>query len=110
MVIHGDSQLLSSIERKIQCIITDLEQECYQQWLSDIASHENKINEIASMMIPFNPGTPFDTEDLEYLIGRLNVVKDALSTMQTQVASDSGLPSELIGPVTDNIALGKVDE
>ena len=78
--------------------------------MSNIANHENRINEIASMMIPFNPETPFDTEDLEYLIGRLSVVKDALSTMQTQVASDSGLPSEFIGPVTDNIALGKVDE
>ena len=109
-MIHGDSQLLSSIERKIECIIVDLNHECYQQWLSDIASHENRINEIASLMIPFNPEKPFDTVDLEYLIERLNVVNEALSLMENQVESDSGLLSELVGPVTDNIALGKVDE
>ena len=95
------SQVLSSIETKLQNIIIELKQDCLRKWQDECNSHEDLLNSIAAKQIPFA------SEETITLLEMLNQCNSALLDMLARLPSETNISNEQVESVTDSINLGK---
>ena len=95
------SQVLSSIETKLQNIIIELKQDCLRKWQDECSSHEDLLNSIAAKQIPFEP------EETNTLLDMLSQCNSALLDMLGRLPSETDLSNDQVESVTESINLGK---
>ena len=95
------SQVLSSIETKLQNIIIELKQDCLRKWQDECNIHEDLLNSIAAKQIPFA------SEETITLLEMLNQCNSALLDMLARLPSETDISNEQVESVTDSINLGK---